>query len=383
MLAKGVRRLYIEQGPIRPPSEAESLLVRLTRNCPWNKCEFCGTYKGETFSRRAVDEIKKDVDNFSLIVDWVRERSRELGCGGEANDYVLADVYRTGNYLLIHVASWLHRGGKNVFLQDANSLIMKTSDLVEVIRHIKVKLPSVERITSYARSKTLVRKSLQELEEIRDAGLGRIHVGLESGSDAVLKYMNKGVTAREHIEAGRLVVEAGISLSEYVILGLGGRLWPEEHPLETARVLNEINPNFIRLRTLAVPQETSLYKKIAGGEFVEQEEDEVVAGERLMIENLAGISSEVVSDHMLNLLEEVKGKLPEQKEHMISVIDRYLSMPDGDRLNFRLGKRWGLYRKLDDLKDGNRHARVEALVKRQAEEGRLDYSMSQIRSMMI
>lgn len=375
--------MFFEQGPIRPPSEAESLLLRLTRNCPWNRCDFCSTYKGETFSRRPVEEIKKDVDNVSRIVERIRERSRQLGYGGEVGQHVLSDMYQTGSHQVIHVASWLYRGGRTVFLQDANSLIMKTPDLVDVIRYIKEKLPSVERITSYARSQTLTRKSRHELEEIRDAGLSRIHVGMESGSDAVLKFINKGATARDHIEAGRLVVEAGISLSEYIILGLGGRLWPEEHPLETARVLNEINPDFIRLRTLAVPEGTPLHDKLARGEFIEQTEDEIVAGERLMIDHLDGIGSEVISDHMLNLLEEVRGKLPGHKERMISVIDRYLSLPDRDRLNFRLGKRWGLYRKLDDLGDEARYAKVEAQVKRLEDEGRLDGTISSLRSMMI
>lgn len=375
--------MQFEQGPIRPPSEAESLLLRLTRNCPWNRCAFCSSYKDEVFSRRSVDEIKRDVDSVCQIIDRIKERSFRLGYGGEVNRHVLSDIHQSGSYQVIHVAYWLYRGGGTVFFQDANSLIMKTSELVEVIRYVREKLPSVRRITSYARSKTLARKSLQELEEIRDAGLNRIHVGMESGSDAVLKFINKGATARDHIEAGRRVVEAGISLSEYVILGLGGRIWPEDHPLETARVLNEINPDFIRLRTLAVTKGTPLYEKLVAGEFVEQTEDEIVAGERLMIEKLEGIHSEVVSDHMLNLLEEVQGKLPDRKEHMLSVIDRYLSLPEKERVNFRLGRRWGLYRVLDDQADQARYARVEAARQRLEGEGRLDGTISALRAGMI
>ncbi|MCL6610923.1 MAG: radical SAM protein [Peptococcaceae bacterium] len=375
--------MFFEQGPIRPPSEAESLLLRFTRNCPWNRCDFCGTYKGETFSRRTLEEIKRDIDNVCLIAEKIRERSWQMGYGGEINRQVLSDLYQSGSHLVIHVAAWLYRGGKTVFIQDANSLIMKTRELAEALRYLKERLPSVERITSYARSQTLARKDPRELEELREAGLNRIHVGMESGSDAVLKYMNKGATAREHIEGGRKVVEAGISLCEYVLLGLGGRLWPEEHYLETARVLNRINPDFIRMRTLAVIEETPLGEKRARGEFTEQTEDEIVAGERLLIENLDGINSQVVSDHMLNLLEEVRGRLPEDKEFMISVIDRYLSLPGRERLNFRLGKRWGLYRGLADLNDPPRHARVEAMVRRLEEEGRLDGTISSLRASMI
>lgn len=375
--------MIFEQGPIRPPSEAESLLLRLTRNCPWNRCQFCTTYRGETFSRRTVEEIKSDVDTVSRILDRLREMSVSLGYNGEINLQVLSDAYQTGDYYVIHVASWMYRGGRNIFLQDANSLIMKTSELVDVLEYTREKLPTVDRITSYARSKTLLRKSPGALADIRRAGLNRIHVGMESGSDAVLKFINKGVTSKEHIEAGRRVVEAGISLSLYVILGLGGRLWPEDHILETARALNQINPDYIRLRTLAVSPGTPLYDRLMAGEFAEQTEDEIVAGERILIEKLQGISSEVVSDHMLNLLEEVGGRLPESKEHLLGVIDRYLSMPGADRLNFRLGRRAGLYRWLDDMSDPVRKARVEALARRLSSEGRLDGTLSSLRAQML
>ncbi|MFZ5643432.1 MAG: radical SAM protein [Bacillota bacterium] len=375
--------MFFELGPIRPPSEAESLLLRFTRNCPWNKCHFCITYRGEVFSRRKVEDIKNDVDSVSRIIELIREKSIKLGFGGEINRQVLSEVYQTGNHRLIHVASWMYRGGRTIFIQDANSLVMKTSELVSVLLYIKEKLSTVERITSYARSKTIARKTVEELSEIRQAGLNRIHIGMESGSDAVLKYINKGVTSREHIEAGKRVVEAGISLSEYVILGLGGKLWPEEHPLETARVLNEINPHFIRMRTLAVLPDTPLYDKLVSGEFIEQTEDEIVAGERLLIEKLEGIKSEVVSDHMLNLLEEVNGKLPQQKQFLISILDRYLSMPERDRINFRLGRRAGIYRWLDDMRDTAKHARVEALVKKLEAEGSLDGTISSLRSRML
>lgn len=375
--------MKFEQGPIRPPSEAESLLLRFTRNCPWNKCLFCTSYKGETFSRRTVAEIKQDVDSVARIMGMLGEMSARLGYSGEVNSRVLSEAYRTGDYHVIHVASWMYRGGRNVFIQDANSLVMKTSELVELLEYIRYMLPAVRRITSYARSKTLLRKSGEDLAALCRAGLNRIHVGMESGSDEVLKFMNKGVSASEQVEAGRRVVEAGISLSEYVILGLGGRLWHDEHHLETARALSLINPDFIRLRTLAVPPGTGLYDRLLAGDFAEQTEDSIVAGERLLIENLQGITSRVVSDHMLNLLEEVDGLLPEDKEYMLSVIDRYLSLPEADRINFRLGRRSGLYRRLDDMSDPARHARVEAMAASLNSEGKLDGTLSSIRADMI
>lgn len=375
--------LSFEMGPIRPPSEANSLLLRLTRNCTWNRCAFCRTYKGETFSRRSVDEIKKDIDAVTEICRLVREISWERGCGGAINRDVLAYIYEFHNFQLFHVASWLYHGGRTVFFQDANSLIMRTADLVEILKYLKKRLPSVERVTSYARSDTLLRKSVGELAELRRAGLSRIHVGMESGCDEILKFMNKGVTAQQHIDAGRRVKEAGISLSEYVILGLGGRRWSREHYIDTARVLNAIDPDFIRLRSLNVVEGTPLFQKVLSGEFEEQSEEDVVRGERLMIEHLNGIQSNLFSDHSLNLLEEINGRLPEAKPSMLSVIDRFLALPGKEKKNYILGKRWGMYRRLDDMLDPSRHSRVEEALDRLEKEGQLWNAISHLKDQLI
>ncbi len=375
--------LTFEQGPIRPPSEANSLLLRLTRNCPWNKCAFCRTYKGKQFSRRSVQDIMEDIDKVVEISRQVRDISNEQGYGGAVNRDVLASIYQSRGHQLFHVASWLYHGGKNVFFQDANSLIIKTEDLLGIIRYLKERLPQVERITSYARSITILRKNTAELAELGRAGLSRIHVGLESGSDEVLNFINKGVTARQHIEAGIRVKEAGISLSEYVILGMGGERWAREHPLETARVLNAINPDFIRLRSLTTVKGTPLHEKLIKGEFTEQSEEAVVREERLLIENLNGIQSNIVSDHSLNLLENVNGRLPADKSAMLNVIDRFLNLSDGKKQNFVLGKRWGMYRVLDDMNDPSRYARVQSSLDMLAREGKLKDTVSNLKNQII
>ncbi|MGC8810907.1 MAG: radical SAM protein [bacterium] len=357
---------FFEIGPIRPPSEAQSLLIRVTRNCPWNKCEFCHTYKGEVFSFRTVEEIKKDIDRVKAVVDEIRELSWSLGYAGEVNRHVLQAIFRRrGSYHHAYqsVVNWLYFGGTQVFLQDANSLIVKTSDLVTILKYLKEKLPSVQRITSYARAKTVAKKTVAELKELQAAGLSRIHIGLETGYDPLLAYMKKGVTAAEHIRAGRNVVESGISLSEYVMPGLGGTKWWREHALATAQVLNQINPDFIRLRTLYVRADMPLYKKVASGEFVLLTDDQVVQEIKLFLENLEGIESTVVSDHILNLLEEVQGQLPAAKEKMLNLIDQYLSLPEEERLAFRLGRRLGYYRFLADLQDQNMRARLAPIIK--------------------
>jgi len=216
--------LSFEQGPIRPPSEARSLLIRPTRGCPWNRCEFCPVYKEERFSVRPVEEIIKDIDTAKEMVDQITGMSWRSGLAGAVDRGLVESILQNSRNSdsFRSVALWLYYGAESAFLQDANSLIMKTTDLVEVLCHLKNTFPHLQRITSYARSQTLARKPVDKLRELREAGLNRIHVGLESGSDQVLSFVRKGCTAAQHIEGGQRVVAAGIELSEYVMPGLGG-----------------------------------------------------------------------------------------------------------------------------------------------------------------
>jgi len=233
---------------------------------------------------------------------------------------------------------------------------------VEILKYLKEKFPSIERITSYARARTLAKKSVEELKELRQAGLSRIHVGMESGYDPLLQYMKKGVTAKEQIQAGRNVVASGISLSEYIMPGLGGKRWWREHAVESAKVLNQIDPDFIRLRTLYVRKDMPLFDRVEKGEFEPLADDLIASEIKLFIETLQGIHSTIVSDHILNLLEEVQGKLPDEKEEMIEVIDRYLALPAEQRLRFRVGRRLGYYRSLEDLPDPDLRRRVDQII---------------------
>jgi len=352
--------LTFEQGPIRPPSEAGSLLIRATRNCPWNRCVFCGTYKGTTFSRRSVEEIKADIDTVRTIVDRIEAISREAGETGQLTrqglarvlqDYGLPDSFRS-------VAYWLACGGNTVFLQDANSLMLSTDSLLAVLEHIRQTFPQVTRVTSYARGSTLKSKSLEDFIRLRGAGLSRLHVGMESGSDRVLKLIRKGVTSEQVIEGGKRVVQSGISLCLYVMPGMGGTELSLEHAIETARVINAVNPHFVRFRSLYVRRSGELIEMVREGKFTPPGEDDMVLEIRTMIERLEGIESTIVSDHILNLLEEVEGTLPRDKQQMLDVIDRYLSLPEEDRLMFQLGRRSGALRNLDDLNEPRTRSRL-------------------------
>jgi hypothetical protein len=354
----------IEQGPIRPPSESKSLLLRLTRNCPWNKCLFCPVYKSTTFSRRSLAEIKGEIDKLSEIVNDIQRISLKLGFEGRITGTVISHIYPNKDYdpIYRHVAHWLYFGEGSVFLQDANSLIMSPEDLAEILNYLRQKVPGIRRITSYARSRTLARRNGDQMVMLRQAGLNRIHIGLESGYDPVLRIMKKGSTAADHIKAGCLVREAGISLSEYVMPGLGGKRWWREHALATADVLNRINPDFIRLRSLRVPKTAPLAEKIDTGEIELLDDDDVVREIRLFIENLDGISSTVTSDHIMNLLEEISGILPDDKDRMLSVADRYLDLGEEERIIYKVGRWGGAYRSLDDLRDPLIREKIEEVV---------------------
>jgi hypothetical protein len=352
-----------ELGPIRPPSEAFSLLIRVTRNCPWNKCLFCPAYKGQKFELRPVEDVLKDIEKAKAIADWIKELAVQAGHPDKVSE-VAGTVYQQYAYIdsVRNVALWMYAGRKSVFLQDANSLIIKTPDLVKIVSVLKQTFPDINRITSYARSKTAAKKTVEELKELCEAGLTRLHIGLESGSDKVLEFMQKGTTAADHIKGGRNIVESGIELSEYIMPGLGGRTLSAEHVEGTAEVLNAINPHFIRIRTLRVTPDLMLYPIMMRGEFDMPSDDELVMELRSLLEKL-NVTSQLKSDHMMNLLPEIDGKLPDVKEDCIRVIDSYLALPPEEKLNYRLGRRSGFYECLSDLKNEQKHDKVEKSIR--------------------
>ncbi len=355
-----------ELGPIRPPSEAHSLLIRVTRNCPWNRCQFCTTYKGQKFELRPVQDVKRDI----LTARSVQDRLTKLAVesGGRLSDTIVQAYESSYDAAVRNVSNWMYTGGDSAFLQDANSLILSTKDLTDIIRFLKQTLPSINRVTTYARSHTVARRSPEELTALREAGLSRIHIGMESGSDAVLKLMDKGVTAADQVVAGRKVVASGISLCEYVLLGLGGvRLW-HEHALETACVLNQINPDFIRIRTLSISEENPLRHKIASGDFVRLTDEQIIDEEKLLIQNLTCRSS-IISDHITDLLQEIEGRLPEDKPQLLGIIEHFQSLAPEERLNFMIGRRMGVYGRLDDLDHPVRRESVGRAMNRMRQAG--------------
>jgi len=335
-----------EQGPIRPPSEAESLLIRITRNCPWNRCTFCPVYKNTTFSLRPVDHVLRDIDTVRQCVDIILEAKQQGVSPGKAlTESNINDLHAE------HAAYHFVAGGmQSIFLQDGNSLIIKPDDLIRILLRLKEAFPAVQRVTSYARSHTIARISDAHLKEMAEAGLNRIHIGMESGSNQVLQLVKKGTDKATQILAGQKVKRAGMQLSEYYMPGLGGAALSEENARETADALNQINPDFIRLRTLAMPQAAPLTSQFRNGEFDKMGEVDTARELLLFLESLQGITSTIRSDHVLNLFPEVDGVLPGDKEQMMQPVREFLALPPEEQLLFCIGRRTHRISRFKDLK---------------------------------
>lgn len=336
-----------ELGPIRPPSEAESLLVRITRNCSWNRCTFCPVYKDAKFSFRPVEHVLKDIDTVQKCVELILEaRVSGQSPSGALTDSGINDLNAQ------HIAYQFVSGGmKSIFIQDGNSLILKPADIIRILKRLKEVFPMVERITSYARSQTIVKISDENLKEMAESGLNRIHIGMESGSDKVLKLVHKGTDKATQILAGQKVKKAGIQLSEYYMPGLGGKSMSRENAQETADALNQINPDFIRLRTLAMPSAAPLTQNFRAGDFDKMGEVDTARELLLFLKSLCGITSTVRSDHVLNLFPEVDGVLPDDKERMMQPVRDFLDLDPEEQLLFCIGRRTQRISRFDGLQN--------------------------------
>ncbi|UCD86498.1 MAG: radical SAM protein [Desulfobacterales bacterium] len=268
----------------RPPSEANSLLLRVTRGCPWNRCAFCPMYKQIKFERRSVEAVKRDIDT--------------------AKEYT---------------------GGKvdTVFIGDSDSLVIKTEEMCQILDYLHGTFPSLTRVTTYARALTLKRKSIGSLEKIRSAGLTRLHIGLETGSAQLLARIKKGAGPDTMIWGCAKARNAGFEVSLYVLVGIGGESSWEEHALETAKVLNEINPDFIRVRTLTPQPGTPVFQWWNDGSFQMPSPETILKEQRALIDGLS-VTSRYLSDHVSNYAL-VDGDLPSEKAKMLSVIDSLIA----------------------------------------------------------
>jgi len=337
-------------GPIRPPSEANSLLLQITEGCTWNRCKFCGLYKHEGFKAFTVESIKKDIDVMAEYAEIAKDYQREDGSWNKKDALEkLNRMTREEQNCYYLVYRWLTHGGENVFLQDGNSLAVKTERILEVLRYLREKLPSIRRVTTYGRAETLSKISVEQYKDLKAAGLDRIHSGFESGSDKVLELINKGVTSEQEITAGKNIREAGIELSVYFMPGIGGKALSRENAMETARVVREINPDFVRVRTAVIKEDAELWQDYINGSFQLCSENEKLAEIRLLIENAGNCTGMLASDHIINLLQDIQGRFDADRLKMLSVIDAYFAMPESEQKIFQLARRSGMATRPEDL----------------------------------
>ena len=277
-------------GPIRPPSEANSLLLQVTNGCTWNKCKFCQLYRHTKFKAYSADSIKADIDNIAYQADIIRRYQTPLGAWdidglNQELGQIPSEEERQCFYM---VANWLVGGGENVFLQDGNTTALSSGRLSDVLIYLKQAFPGIKRITSYGRAENLSRVSAEEYAELKEAGLDRIHSGFETGSDAVLQKINKGVTQQQEITAGKNIKAGGIELSVYFMPGVGGKELTKENAEGTSHVINEIGPDFLRIRTAAVKPGTGLYEDYQNGQLTLCSDEEKLLEIKTVIERAAG-----------------------------------------------------------------------------------------------
>ncbi|ABK16415.1 Radical SAM domain protein [Syntrophobacter fumaroxidans MPOB] len=272
--------MHYEGTIIRPPSEADSVLLQVTVGCSHNKCTFCGTYKGERF--RIKDDATIDAD--------IR--------------------YAAGNL------SFLHR----VFLVDGDALIIPQDRLVRIMRRIREEMPWIRRVGLYGNAKSILRKTPEQLAELRELGLGIVYQGLESGDEQVLREINKGVSLDRMIQSARRVREAGIKLSVMAILGLAGRERSLVHARATGEALTAMDPNYVGVLTLMVLPNTELYARIQRGEFELLSSREMLEELREILRHTTMTRGLFFANHASNYLP-LKVRMPGEKERALKTID--------------------------------------------------------------
>lgn len=342
--------LGFEAGPIRPPSEAYSLLLRLVRGCAWNKCKFCAFYRGERFAVRPVEHVLEDIREVKYWIDSIQ------------NGNMLQPRTQSEQEAYYVAVNWYRGGMESVFLQDGNSLLTKPENMLKILGFLRETFPQIERITAYARSDTIANIGAENLKKYAELGLNRFHIGMETGSDTLLKLVNKGTDKKTHIHAGKIAMDAGIEVSEFYMPALGGREYARESAIETAKVLNEVNPDFIRIRSMALSPKLDLYKDYEDGIFTRCNDIETIEETRLFLENLDGVTGYVDSDHILNILLELRGQMPEDKDKLLGIIDRFLNLPEKEQMIFRLGRRVNAMSYMDELNHPHKRAYVENLM---------------------
>lgn len=274
----------------RPPSEADALILQVEVGCSNNDCTFCVSYKNKKLRIKSMEEIQEDIRGTKPYANKVRK----------------------------------------VFLADGDALVIKTEKLLKILGLLYENYPNLQRVGIYATALNVLRKNEDELERLKDAGLGIIYLGIETGDDIILKRVKKNITSDQMVEACKKILKIGFELSVTIILGLGGKDRWRENAIETARVLNEIDaPTYIGALTLMIPRGTPLFQEYISGEFEPLSNIEILKEMRVLIENIDIKNKSIFrSNHASNYLP-IGGTLPDDKNKLLEIIDITLKDPRG------------------------------------------------------
>lgn len=272
----------------RPPSEAYSLLVQVTIGCTHNACTFCKMFKNKKFRVRALEEVLEDLA-------WARARYRRV---------------------------------ERMFLCDGDALALSNRRLMPILEYIKENFPECERVTIYGRANDVNKKSMEEMKELFDAGITMVYIGAESGSDEVLKAVNKGVTRQELIDAVRKIEDCGMEASVTFISGLAGKDGWEDHAIQTGTMITEMNPSYVGLLTLIVEPNVPMFDDIQSGKLRLLSPEEVMQETLLMLEH-TDVDKKCVfrSNHASNYVS-LRGDLPQDKEKMMDMLKKAMNNHD-------------------------------------------------------
>ncbi len=276
-----------EGSVFRPPSEANSLIIRVTIGCSHNRCTYCNMYRDVAFRIRPMDEIMQQINRAKPYSNYVRR----------------------------------------IFLADGNALVLKTDTLIQIINVLQQSFPRLQRIACYAGPQDILRKSLAELKQLREAGLKLVYYGMESGDDSVLTHVCKGVSGQQSIEAGQKIVASGIKLSLMIILGLAGKSGSSRHAYNTAQAINAINPNMLSALTLMLYRGSELLEEYERGKFeilspaeIMNELYEIIANIKLSPEYHCLFRSNHISNHV-----SFAATLPKDKQKLLEQIQQSAS----------------------------------------------------------
>ena len=291
---------------IRPPSERSSYFLPITSGCSHHRCTFCNYYYGSKLGIREVYDVKNEIDALALY--------NKYGIQTPVNPEIVSAIAR----------QW---DGRRIFLQDGDALVYPSEKLLEILQYLNEKLPDLDRIAAYTTPNDVLQRDIDELKNLKKAKLGILYMGVESGDEEVLQKVGKGVSYHEIVEAGRKIKEAGIILSVTVILGLDGIKGSQKHSSETARILNDIDPDYVGALTLVLVPGTPLYEKAITGEFHPVSPFHSLEELKTLVENSNFTDCFFSSMHASNYFS-IRGRLPYDRERVLKQLENILSTKD-------------------------------------------------------